>query len=275
MRRHIGLAVGGGLLAVVVGLVLVGYIWLPADPLTFGGERFSPPSLSHPMGTDWFGRDVFSRVLVGGRMSLAVALAASALGGTLGVLVGGLAGYYGGLWDELGMRMADFLIAFPALLLALLLATVLGPGPIGITVAIGVFNVPYFARIVRGAMLTLREQEYVLAARALGAGDGRILFKHLLPNLASPLLVQATVSLSAALLSEAALSYLGLGVQPPYPSWGRMLKEAQSYFALSPWPAVFPGLFLALTVLGLNLVGDGLRDLLDPSLRGLSPWRRP
>lgn len=275
MRRHVGLAVGVGLLAVVVGLVLVGYIWLPADPLTFGGDRFCPPSFSHPMGTDWFGRDVFSRVLVGGRMSLAVALAAVVLGGTLGVLVGGLAGYYGGLWDELGMRMADFLLAFPALLLALLLATVLGPGPVGIVVAIGAFNVPYFARIVRGAMLTLREQEYVLAARAIGAGDGRILLRHLLPNLASPLLVQATVSLSAALLSEAALSYLGLGVQPPYPSWGRMLKEAQSYFALSPWPAVFPGLFLALTVLGLNLVGDGLRDLLDPSLRGLSPWRRP
>jgi len=159
--------------------------------------------------------------------------------------------------------------------LALLLAALLGPGPLGVTIAIGVFNVPYFARIVRSAVLTLREQEYVLAARAVGTGDARILWRHILPNLASPLLVQVTVSLSAALLSEAALSYLGLGTQPPQPSWGRMLKEAQSYFALSPWPAVFPGLFLALTVLGLNLLGDGLRDLLDPRLRRLTPWRQP
>jgi peptide/nickel transport system permease protein len=227
------------------------------------------------MGTDWFGRDVLARVLVGGRTSLAVALAAVALGGALGALVGGVAGYYGGLADEIGMRATDFLIAFPALLLALLLAAVLGPGPLGVTIAIGTFNVPYFARIVRSAVLTLREQEYVLAARAVGTGDSRILWRHILPNLASPLLVQVTVSLSAALLSEAALSYLGLGTQPPQPSWGRMLKEAQSYFALSPWPAVFPGLFLALTVLGLNLLGDGLRDLLDPRLRRLTPWRQP
>ncbi len=275
MRRHASLWAGSALLAVAVGLVLMGYLWLPADPLTLGGERFSPPSLSHPMGTDWFGRDVLARVLVGGRTSLAVALAAVALGGALGALVGGVAGYYGGLADEIGMRATDFLIAFPALLLALLLAAVLGPGPLGVTIAIGTFNVPYFARIVRSAVLTLREQEYVLAARAVGTGDARILWRHILPNLASPLLVQVTVSLSAALLSEAALSYLGLGTQPPQPSWGRMLKEAQSYFALSPWPAVFPGLFLALTVLGLNLLGDGLRDLLDPRLRRLTPWRQP
>ena len=275
MRRHASLWAGSALLAVAVGLVLLGYLWLPADPLALGGERFSPPSLSHPMGTDWFGRDVLARVLVGGRTSLAVALAAVALGGALGALVGGVAGYYGGLADEIGMRATDFLIAFPALLLALLLAALLGPGPLGVTIAIGVFNVPYFARIVRSAVLTLREQEYVLAARAVGTGDARILWRHILPNLASPLLVQVTVSLSAALLSEAALSYLGLGTQPPQPSWGRMLKEAQSYFALSPWPAVFPGLFLALTVLGLNLLGDGLRDLLDPRLRRLTPWRQP
>ena len=275
MRRHASLWAGSALLAVAVGLVLLGYLWLPADPLALGGERFSPPSLSHPMGTDWFGRDVLARVLVGGRTSLAVALAAVALGGALGALVGGVAGYYGGLADEIGMRATDFLIAFPALLLALLLAALLGPGPLGVTIAIGTFNVPYFARIVRSAVLTLREQEYVLAARAVGTGDVRILWRHILPNLASPLLVQVTVSLSAALLSEAALSYLGLGTQPPQPSWGRMLKEAQSYFALSPWPAVFPGLFLALTVLGLNLLGDGLRDLLDPRLRRLTPWRQP
>ncbi|MGC9530315.1 MAG: ABC transporter permease [Candidatus Bipolaricaulaceae bacterium] len=273
MSRHLGLIAGGGLLVTVGGLVLVGLVWLPADPLALSDCRFAPPQLAHPMGTDWFGRDVLARVLVGGRMSLVVAVVAVAAGGMAGTLAGGLAGFYGGLWDEAAMRAADFLMAFPAVLLALLLAVVIGPGAWGVCVAIALFNIPFFARIVRASVLILREQEFVAAARAVGAGDLRVLFRHLLPNLASPLLVQVTVSLGSALLAEAALSYLGLGVQPPWPSWGRMLREAQSYLAHSPWPAVFPGLFLALAVLGLNLVGDGLRDLLDPRFRRLSPWR--
>ncbi|RLE29391.1 ABC transporter permease [Candidatus Acetothermia bacterium] len=272
--RRLGLVLGGTLVAGSLGLVLVGYLWLPADPLAIGGDRFAPPSLHHPMGTDWFGRDVLARVLVGGRTSLGAALAAVGLGAAVGVLLGGLAGYHGATLDELLMRGMDFLLAFPPLLLALFLAVLLGPGPWGIVIAIGVFNLPYFARLTRGGLLSLREREFVLAARAVGAGDLRILLRHILPQLASPLVVQLTVSLGTALLAEAAFSYLGLGTPPPTPSWGRMLKEAQSYFALSPWPAVFPGLFLSLTVLGLNLLGDGLRDLLDPRLGRLTAWQR-
>jgi peptide/nickel transport system permease protein len=172
------------------------------------------------------------------------------------------------------MRGADFLLSFPALLLALLLVTLIGPGPWGITLAIACFNVPYFARVVRGGLLVLREEEYVVAAQAVGASPIRIVLRHLLPNLASPLLVQFTVSLSAAVLAEAAFSYLGLGSQPPHPSWGRMLKEARTYVGQSPWPALMPGLFITATCLGLNLVGDGLRDLLDPRLSRL-PAKRP
>jgi len=274
MRRHASLWAGSTLLAATVGLVLMGYLWLPADPLALGEERFSPPSPSHPLGTDWFGRDVLARVLVGGRTSLGTALAAVALGAAVGTFFGGLAGYHGGILDELLMRGVDFLLAFPPLLLALFLAVLLGPGPWGIVIAIGAFNVPYFARLTRGSLLSLREREFVLAARAVGAGDPRILLRHILPHLSSPLLVQVTVSLGTALLAEAAFSYLGLGTPPPTPSWGRMLKEAQSYFGLSPWPALFPGLFLSLTVLGLNLLGNGLRDLLDPRLRRLTAWQR-
>lgn len=261
---------GGGLVLISLGLVVVGFLWLPADPLAIGGERFAPPSLAHPMGTDWFGRDVMARVLVGGRASWGTSLAAVGLGAALGIILGGIAGYRGGVLEELVMRGADFLLAFPPLLLALLLATVIGPGPWGIVIAIGVFNVPYFARLVRGCVLVLREREFVLAARAVGASGLRVLGRHMLPHLLSPLAVQVTVSLGTALLAEAAFSYLGLGTPPPAPTWGRMLKEAQSYFALSPWPAVFPGLVLSLTVLGMNLLGDGLRDMLDPALRGFS-----
>ncbi|HIE47745.1 TPA: ABC transporter permease [Candidatus Bipolaricaulota bacterium] len=269
--RRLGLKLGLGCVSLSLGLVLVGFLWLPADPLEMTAARFAPPSFAHPMGTDWFGRDVLARLLVGGRISLGAALAAVSLGAVAGTLLGGLAGYYGGLLDELIMRSADFLLVFPPLLLALFLAVLVGPGPWGIVIAIGIFNVPYFGRLTRGGLLSLREREFVLAARAVGAGDLRVLVRHILPHLLSPLLVQFTVSLGMALLAEAAFSYLGLGTPPPAPTWGRMLREAQSYFRHSPWPAVFPGLFLSLTVLGLNLVGDGLRDLLDPSLRGFSP----
>lgn len=269
--RRLGFKLGLGCLSLSLGLVLVGLLWLPADPLGMTAVRFAPPSLAHPMGTDWFGRDVLARVLAGGRISLGAALAAVALGAVAGTLLGGLAGYYGGPLEELVMRGADFLLVFPPLLLALLLAVLVGPGPWGIIIAVGLFNVPYFGRLTRGGLLSLREREFVLAARAVGAGDLRILFRHILPHLLSALVVQFTVSLGMALLAEAAFSYLGLGTPPPTPTWGRMLREAQSYFRHSPWPAVFPGLLLSLTVLGLNLVGDGLRDLLDPSLRGFSP----
>lgn len=272
--RHVGLALGALLAALGIGLVLVGLLWLPADPNALGRQPFAPPSLAHPMGTDWFGRDVLARVMAGGRASVAVAAGAVAVGGLVGTVLGGLAGYAGGVLGELAMRVSDFLLAFPAVLLALLLAAVLGPGLLGVTLAIALFQIPFFARLAHAGVLSLREREFVVAAKAVGVGSARLLLRHMLPNLASPLLVQATVSLAGALLAEASLGYLGLGVQPPQPAWGRMLREAQTYLARSPWPAVFPGLVLGLTVLGLNILGDGLRDLLDPAARHLTPWRR-
>jgi len=268
------LAIGGGLVGLGLGLVLLGLAWLPADPTALGPERFSGPTLRHPLGSDWFGRDTLARVMAGGRASWAVAAIAVAVGGGVGILLGGVAGHAGGVLGETLMRIPDFLLAFPAVLVALLLVTVLGPGLLGVTLSVALFTIPFFARLVHAGVLSLREQEFVLAAHALGVPQGRVLLCHVLPNLASPLLVQATVSLGGAFLAEAALSYLGLGIQPPHPSWGRMLRESQTYFYLSPWPAVFPGLVLGLTVLGLNLVGDGLRDLADPITRRLTPWRR-
>ncbi len=267
MRRHLGLGVGVACLVLALAPVGVGFLWLPYDPVLPGPVRFAPPSLEHPMGTDWFGRDLLARVMVGGRASLAVALLAVALGGAAGTLLGGVAGYAGGFVEEVAMRISDALLAFPAVLAALLLGAVWGPGLPGVATALALFNVPFFARLTRAGFASLKRREFVIAARASGAGPGRLIFRHIVPNLASPLLVQATVSLGAALLAEASLSYLRLGVQPPFPAWGRMLREAQDSVPLSPWPAVFPGAILALTVLGLNLIGDGVRDLLDPTLR--------
>lgn len=275
MRVHLGLAVGTACLLTAVVPVLLGLVWLPHDPLLPGAQPLAPPSLQYPLGTDWFGRDVLARVMVGGRASLAVALLAVALGGAVGTVGGGLAGYAGGLADEVLMRLADALLAFPAILAALVLGAVWGPGLTGVTTALALFNVPFFARLARAGFVALKEREFVSAARASGAGPWWIVSRHLLPNLASPLLVQATVSLGAALLAEASLSYLRLGVQPPFPAWGRMLREAQDASVLSPWPAVFPGAVLALAVLGLNLIGDALRDVLDPTFRPLTrprPW---
>lgn len=275
MRVHLGLAVGTACLLTTLALVFLGLVWLPHDPLLPGPQPLAPPSLQHAMGTDWFGRDVLARVMVGGRSSFSVALLAVAVGGAVGTVGGALAGYAGGLVDEAVMRLVDALLAFPAVLAALVLGAVWGPGLAGVTTALAVFNIPFFARLARAGFVALKEREFVSAARASGAGPWWIVSRHLLPNLASPLLVQATVSLGAALLAEASLSYLRLGVQPPLPAWGRMLREAQDPSVLSPWPAVFPGAVLALAVLGLNLIGDALRDVLDPTFRPLTrprPW---
>jgi peptide/nickel transport system permease protein len=263
----IRLVLGASLLLPGIALVLLGLFWLPFPPETVVGEPFLSPSFSHPMGTDWFGRDLLSRVMVGGRTSLAVSLLSVASGGALGILFGLFAGYFQGFWGGVLLRVSDGILAFPPVLLALILAVVLGRGLPGVTLALALFNFPYFFRLAHAGTLELREREYIVAARATGAGSGRILFRHLLPNLASPLLVQATFSLSTALLAEASLSYLGLGVQPPHPTWGRMLWEAQSWLFRSLWPALFPGLVLTFSVLGLNVLGDFLRDFLDPRLR--------
>lgn len=232
-------------------------------------EPFLSPSVAHPMGTDWFGRDVLSRVMVGGRAGFWVALISVTSGGGLGILLGLLAGYFRGGFGELIARLSDGILAFPPVLLALILAVLLGRGVLGVTLALAIFNFPYFLRLSQAGSISLREQDFILAAKAVGGGSGRILFRHILPNLASSLLVQATFSLGTALLAEASLSYLGLGIQPPHPTWGRMVWEAQSYLSRSIYPAVFPGLVLTLSVLGLNVLGDFLRDFLDPRLRPL------
>ncbi len=271
--KRLSLYLGLVLILLPLGFVLVGVAWTPHPPTRMGPERLAAPGAIHPMGTDWFGRDLLSRVMVGGRATLAVAAAAVGTGGLVGMALGTWAGVRRATVEALIMRGVDVLLAFPTVLAALVLATVWGPGILGVAVALAVANIPFFARLTRAGVLTLHERHYVVAARAVGAGETHIVLRHILPNMASPLIVQATVSMAGAVLAEASLSYLGLGVQPPQPSWGRMLQEAQAYFYLSPWPALFPGLALATLVLGLNLVGDGLRDLLDPTMRRLTSAR--
>jgi peptide/nickel transport system permease protein len=239
--------------------------YTPQDPLAMSiGDRLQGPSSAHWFGTDQFGRDVLSRVMLGAVVSMSVGVIAVGIGLVAGVLLGMLSGYFGWALDEVLMRFMDALYAFPAILLALLMTAVFGPGVFISMVAIGVMNVPVFARLTRANFLALRERDFVAAARALGACDVELIYRHILPNVLSPLLVQATISFPNAILAEAGLSYLGLGMQPPHPSWGHMLKEAQSFLRLAPSYAIFPGAAIALAVLGCNLLGDGLRDALDP-----------
>jgi peptide/nickel transport system permease protein len=253
---------------VTLGLVAtagVSFVYTPVDPLAMApGERLQGPSAAHPFGTDQYGRDLLSRVMTGARTSIAVGVIAVGIGALLGVLLGLLSGWLGGWLDELFMRLVDAVQGFPAILSALLFTAVFSPGIAVSMVAIGVAFVPAFARLSRGSVLELRAREFVVAARALGAGDRRLLLRHILPNTLAPLIVQATTSFPVAILAEAALAYLGLGTQPPHPSWGLMLKEAQNFLSMNPWFALFPGAAIALAVLGLNLLGDGLRDVLDP-----------
>jgi len=226
--------------------------------------RLEGPSATHPMGTDQYGRDLLSRVMRGAIASLAVGAVAVSIGMGIGVVLGAAGGWVGGWLDEAFMRLVDAIQGFPAILSALLFAAVFAPGITISMIAIGIAFVPAFARLTRAGFLELREREFVVAAKALGAGDQRLIARHILPNSLPPLIIQATTSFPVAILAEAGLAYLGLGTQPPHPSWGLMLREAQNFLSLNPWFAVFPGGAIAVTVLGLNLLGDGLRDLLDP-----------
>jgi peptide/nickel transport system permease protein len=238
----------------------------PPDKTDFGALQ-KPPSLQHPFGTDELGRDILSRVLYGARVSLSAGIFSVALALGVGGLVGLVAGYYGGWVDNLLMRLVDAMLAFPFLVLAIALAAVLGPSLQNTMLAIAVVTLPVFARLVRGQVLAEHPREYVQAAMALGAGDLRVLLGHLLPNILGPLIVQVSLSTANAILAEATLSFLGLGVQPPMPSWGSMLNAARGYLAYAPWMAIFPGLAIFMVVLAFNLIGDGLRDALDPRLR--------
>ena len=259
-----------GLVVVVLLIVaaLLGPYLAPFSPNAIDmSARFATPSLEHPFGTDNLGRDIFSRVLYGAQVSLKVGLIAVGLALTVGTLLGVLSGYLSRLFDEIIMRIMDVMLSFPAILLAILLIAALGRGVESAMIAIGIVYTPIFARIARGEVLSIRDQEYVNAARSIGVGNVRIVMRHILPNAMAPLIVETTLSLAFAILAEAQLSFFGLGVQRPDPSWGRMLLEGRSYLNQSVWLGVFPGLAIMLTVMGFNFLGDGLRDALDPRLK--------
>ena len=259
--------VGLSVFLVVVALAILAPWIAPHDPLDQDFfAKLQPPSAAHWLGTDAFGRDVVSLLLAGARNSLLVGTVAVAVGLVFGTALGLLASARRGWVEEAIMRLTDFTFAFPALLSAIMMTAVFGPGIVVSIVAIGLFYVPVFARITRGSANAVWSREFVLAARAAGRGRMRITLEHVLPNIASVLIVQGTVHFALAILAEAALSYLGLGTQPPQPSWGRMLNDAQALLFQAPRLAVFPGIAIAVAVLGLNLLGDGLRDLLDPRL---------
>ena len=261
----LSLRVGAGLCSALVLVALLSWVWTPYPATAIDmAARLQGPSASHWLGTDAYGRDVASQLLVGARSSLAVGLAAVGLGLLVGASLGLLAAARPGLVDVLVQRVADVSLAFPALLTAIVLAAVWGPGMGNAVVAIALFNIPIFARLARATALGIWSRDYVLAARACGKDRWRITWEHILPNMAAVLIVQASSQFALAILAEAALSYLGLGTQAPQPSWGRMLSEAQTLLYQAPLLAVFPGVAIALSVLGLNLLGDGLRDWIDP-----------
>jgi len=266
--RHKSFAIGAALVLLLVATALLSYVWTPHPAAELDiPNKLAPPSAAHWLGTDSLGRDIVSLLIVGSRNSIAVGFIAVGIGILFGAALGLLAAARRGWVEELVMRFADFTFAFPALLSAIMLTAIYGPGLVTSIVAIGIFNVPVFARITRAAANSVWSREFVLAARACGKGRLRITLEHVLPNIASQLIVQATIQFAIAILAEAALSYLGLGTQPPTPSWGRMLNEAQAMMYQRWQLAVWPGLAIVLSVLGLNLMGDGLRDLLDPRLR--------
>jgi peptide/nickel transport system permease protein len=265
--RHPSFLIGALLSALVLAAAALSLVWSPYPPADIDiPNKLAPPSAAHWLGTDSLGRDVASQLLVGSRASILVGVIAVGIGLLAGVALGCLASAQRGWVEELIMRVTDFSIAFPALLTAILLTAIYGPGLLTSMVAIGLAYVPWFARITRGAANAIWVRDYVLAARAAGKGRWRITLDHVLPNIASVLIVQATIQFGTAILAEAALSYLGLGTQPPQPSWGRMLNEAQTQIFQAPQLAIYPGVAIAVAVLGLNLMGDGLRDLLDPKL---------
>lgn len=267
--RSRNLIIGFVLTVLFVGAALISYVWTPFDVEALNiPNKLKTPTLIHWFGTDHFGRDIFSMIMVGARTSIAVALIAVGIGILLGVPLGLAAAAKRGGWvDEIIMRGNDLVFAFPALLIAIMITAVFGPSAVNAIIAIGIFNIPVFARLSRGAALSLWTRDYVLSARVAGKGAVRISVEHILPNIMNLLIVQGTIQFSLGILAEAGLSYVGLGAQPPIPSWGRMLADSQTLITLAPHMALFPGFAILLTVLGLNLMGDGLRDLFDPKLR--------
>jgi peptide/nickel transport system permease protein len=259
--------IGFILSAVVIVVAVISLLWTPYDGNKMNARaRLQGPSWQHPLGTDQYGRDTLSRIMVGAVNSIIVGLITVTIGLSIGVVLGLIAAYYGRLVDETFMRFSDFLFGFPAVLTAILITSILGPSMINAMLAIGIFYIPIFTRLTRAVALTLWEREFIAAARASGISEWAIAWRHVLPNILSTLLIQGTIQFALAILAEAGLSYLGLGTQPPHASWGRMLNEAQTFMTLSPWMAIFPGVAIAWAVLGFNLLGDGLRDTLDPRM---------
>jgi peptide/nickel transport system permease protein len=261
------------LMASIVVLVMLGVALLAPlmAPYSFKEmhvqDRLKPPSLQYLLGTDEFGRDMLSRIIYGSRVSMAASILAVAIAMLAGTVLGCLAGFEGGWLDEVLMRVMDMIMAFPYIVLAITLVTILGPGFRNVILIIGILRIPHFARVSRSAVLALKNEEFVLAAQALGQTKYRILFRHILPNCLTPLVVVASLVAGTAITAESALSFLGLGIQPPMSSWGTMLADGQKYLFNAPWMATFPGIAITLTVLAYNLVGDGLRDILDPKFR--------
>lgn len=259
---------GGTLCTLVVVVAVFAPVLVPYEPnQTDIMNALQPPSLEHWLGTDELGRDVLSRVFFGSRVSLLVGLVSVGAALVLGVTLGMLAGYLGGWLDNVIMRVMDSILAFPGLILALAIAAVLGTGLTAPMIAIAVVNVPGFARLTRGQVLSVRENEFILAARTVGSGAGRIMLRHVLPNITAPLIIQTSLSIAFAILAEASLSFLGLGIPPPDPSWGRMVSEGRQFLRDASWMAFGPGFSILITVMGLNFVGDALRDFFDPRLR--------
>ncbi len=260
--------IGFVIIAITVVTALAAPSLVPYDPMVMRTTAMlQAPSWLHLLGTDQFGRDILSRILMGARSSMIVAFSSVALALGVGTTIGLLSGYRGGWLDGISMRVMDIVFAFPAILLAIAIMAVVGPSIPNLILAIGIVYTPQFARMARAATLSITHLEFVDAARALGASAARIFLRYLLPNVMAPIIVQVSVSLSLAILSESALSFLGLGTQPPTPSWGNMLSDGRQFMEIAPWNAIFPGAAIMLVVLGFNLLGDGLRDLLDPRLR--------
>lgn len=268
VARHPTLFLGGLVTLLLLGTAVVSQVWTPASPTQIQiTQRLAPPFEAGLLGADHFGRDLTSLLMVGAWNSLSIAFVAVLLGMAGGVLLGTLAAAWRGWAEEVVMRLADVTFAFPAVLSAIMIAALIGPGATTAVIAIGVFNIPVFARVSRAAALQVWERDFVLAARSAGKGPVLITLHHVLPNIAGLLVVQATIQLALAILAEAGLSFLGVGMPPPHPSWGRMLSDAQTYLSQAPHLAILPGLAIALAVLGLNMLGDGLRDIIDPKLR--------
>lgn len=268
LHRHPSAMVGGILLIIIILTTLAAPIIAPYDPLeTAPREARQSPSSDHLLGTDDLGRDVFSRILYGGRISLLLGIIAVVIGGIAGTLLGLLAGYFRGFVEIVIMQFIDILLAFPGFLLALAAVAVLGTGINNVMIAVGISLIPGFARVVRGSTLTVREMDYVESARVVGIRHGRILRKYVLPNVTAPVIVLATVDVAGAILTGAALSFLGLGAQPPQPEWGLMINEGRRFLRIAWWISTFPGAAIMIAVIAINLVGDALRDVLDPRLR--------